>query len=229
MTKPTSAKRRAAVRRRRTLLGLLVLLVVVAVALFIWRPWESGQQPAPVPSESAPAQTDAGETEPAESPEPEASETPEPTPTQAFTPIGGDPAVSGSEPCTAEQISITPVTDRTTYAADEPVQLSFTIENTGEAICALNAGTSVQEYEIRTGDELVYRWSDCALDVQDAVVALEPGTPRSSVPFQWDRTRSSADACGQPGEEVAAGGAAYNLSVQVGEFAGSEPRQFILE
>lgn len=212
-------------RRRRTLLTLLVLVVVAAVALFVWRPWEAGEAPpGPAPSESAPESpapsADSGE---------EASETPEPTETQPFTPIGGNPTAVASEPCGAEQIRLTPQTDHTTYAEGEPVQLSFTIENTGEEPCSLNAGTSAQEYEIYTGDELVYRWSDCAADVHDNVVTLEPGTPQTTVPIEWDRTRSSAESCTSEREQVTAGGAAYNLGVQVGDYSSQETRQFILE
>ncbi|GEK81152.1 hypothetical protein [Agrococcus baldri] len=222
MSKGTSAKRRAAVRRRRTLLTLLVLVVIAAVALFVWRPWEA---PAEAPPETAPS-----ESAPAESPAPEEpSETPEPTETQPFTPIGGNPTAEASDPCSAEQVRLTPQTDRSTYAADEPVQLSFTIENTGDAACSLDAGTAVQEYEIRTGDEVVYRWSDCAADVQENVVAIEPGQPQTTVPIEWDRTRSSADTCTAEREQVTAGGAAYNLSVRVGDFSSQEDRQFILE
>lgn len=211
-------------RRRRTLLALLAIVVAVAVALLIWQPWATAE----TPPETAPS-----ETAPAESPAPEATdaaeETPSPSPTEPFTPIGGDPDADASEPCAAEAVRITPQTDRTTYRAGEPVQLSFTIENTGEAACSLNAGTSVQEYEIRTGDELVYRWSDCATDAQDDIVALEPGTPQSTVPIEWDRTVSSNDTCTAEREQVSAGGAAYNLSVRVGDYPGSENRQFILE
>ncbi|SFS03571.1 hypothetical protein SAMN04487783_0762 [Agrococcus baldri] len=209
-------------RRRRTLLALLVLIVVAAVALFIWRPWAASEAPpSPAPSESAPESPAADEAE--------LSETPQPTETQPFTPIGGNPTADAGEPCVTEQVRITPQTDHSTYAADEPVQLSFTIENTGEEACSLNAGTSVQEYEIRTGDELVYRWSDCAADVQDSVATLEPGAPQTTVPIEWDRTRSSADSCTSERAPVTAGGAAYNLSVQVGDYASQESRQFILE
>ncbi len=215
-----SSKRRAAVRRRRTMLGLLLVLVLVAVGLLLWQPWASGETPTePVP-------TAAPET-PAASPTPEPE--PSPSPTQPFTPIGGDPEADSTEPCDAGSIRVTPVTDRTTYAEGELVQLSFTIENTGEAACSLNAGTSVQEYEIRTGDEVVYRWSDCAADVQDNVVALEPGTPQSTMPIEWDRTRSSADTCTTEQPQVTADGAAYNLSVRVGDFVSAQSRQFILE
>lgn len=207
-------------RRRRTLLVLLAIVVALAVALLLWRPWETGQAPPePAQSESAPATA----------PTPEPSETPEPSSTEPFTPIGGSPTADTSEPCAPEQVRLTPQTDRTTYAEGESVQLSFTIENTGEAACSLNAGTSVQEYEIRTGDEVVYRWSDCAADVQDNVVALEPGAPQSTMPIEWDRSRSSTDTCTAERDQVTAGGAAYNLSVVVGDFSSSESRQFILE
>lgn len=209
-------------RRRRTVLVLLTLLVVAAVALFVWRPWESGEAPpAPNPSDSAPVETTAGE--------PEQSPSPEPSESQPFTPIGGNPSAEAGEPCSAEQIRLTPQTDHTTYAADEPVQLSFTIENTGDAACSLNVGTSVQEYVVTTGDDVVYRWSDCATDEQDAVATLEPAAPQSTVPIEWDRTRSSTESCAGEGEQVTAGGAAYHLAVQVGEFSSAESRQFILE
>ncbi len=205
-----------------------MLVVAVAVVLLVWRPWAAGvPAPAPGATETAPTETPAAE-EPEEEPE-EPSATPTPSATQPFTPIGGDPDAQSSAPCAPEQIRLTPQTDRSAYVDGEPVQLSFTIENTGEAPCSLNAGTSVQEYEIRTGDELVYRWSDCAADVQDDVVALDPGVPQSTMPIEWDRTRSSTATCGAEREPVTADGAAYNLSVRVGDFSSQESRQFILE
>lgn len=213
-----TAKRRAAVRRRRTLLGLVLVIAVAAAALLVWRPWEPGEAPPPTtaPSESASAA-------------PVESATPTPTPTTPFTPIGGSPSAAPGEPCAPEAVRITPTTDHSTYAAGEPVLLSFTIENTGESACSLNAGTAVQEYEIRTGDEVVYRYTDCAADVQDNMVQLEPATPQSTVPIEWDRTPSSIETCTAERPQVTAGGAAYNLSVRVGDYASAESRQFILE
>lgn len=213
-----TAKRRAAVRRRRTLLGLVLVIAIAAAALLVWRPWEPGEAPPPAtaPSESASAA-------PAE------SATPTPTPTTPFTPIGGSPSAAPGEPCAPEAVRITPTTDHSTYAAGEPVLLSFTIENTGESACSLNAGTAVQEYEIRTGDQVVYRYTDCAADVQDNMVQLEPATPQSTVPIEWDRTASSVETCTAERPQVTAGGAAYNLSVRVGDYASAESRQFILE
>ncbi|WP_306232965.1 hypothetical protein [Agrococcus beijingensis] len=220
MSKPVSAKRRAAVRRRRTLLGLLALVAIAAVVLLVWRPWASADAPpATAPTDAAPATT--------ESAAPVA--TPTPTPTGPFTPIGGAPSAAPTEPCAPEAIRLSPVTDKTAYAPGERVQLSFTIENIGESACSVNAGTSVQEYEIRTGDLVVHRWSDCAADVQDNVVQLEPGTPQATVPVEWDRTASSIETCTAERPQVTAGGAAYNLSVRVGDYASTESRQFILE
>ncbi|WP_144061068.1 hypothetical protein [Agrococcus pavilionensis] len=218
MSTPMTAKRRAAVRRRRTLLGLVLVIAVAAAALLVWRPWEPGEAPPPAtaPSESASAA-------------PVESATPTPTPTTPFTPIGGSPSAAPGEPCAPEAVRITPTTDHSTYAAGEPVLLSFTIENTGESACSLNAGTAVQEYEIRTGDEVVYRYTDCAADVQDNMVQLEPATPQSTVPIEWDRTPSSIETCTAERPQVTAGGAAYSLSVRVGDYASAESRQFILE
>lgn len=223
MSKATTAKRRAAVRRRRTLLGLLAVLLAVAVVLLVWRPWEA-REPAPTAS---PTETAAA---PSEAPAVSESPTPSPTPSGPFTPVGGS-AETGepTEPCAPEQIAITPAVDQPSYAADQRVQLSFTIENTGEGACSLNAGTTVQEYEIRTGDEVVYRWSDCAADVQDNVVQLEPGAPQSTVPIEWDRTPSSIETCTAERPQVAAGGAAYSLSVRVGDYASREGVEFVLQ
>lgn len=220
MSKTTTAKRRAAVRRRRTLLALVALLVV-AIALLVWRPWEARETAAPAsPSGSAAA--------PAATPEP--SEAPTPTPSGPFTPVGGSAeSDQPTEPCSPEQIAITPAVDKPSYAAQERVQLSFTIENTGEAVCSLNAGTTVQEYEIRAGDTAVYRWSDCAADVQDNVVQLEPGVPQSTVPIEWDRTASSIETCTAERPQVPAAGASYDLTVRVGDYASAQSAEFVLE
>ncbi len=219
MSPASSAKRRAAVRRRRTLLALLAILAVLAVVLLVWRPWQAPEAVAPAASATAaPTETAAP------------SETPTPTPTGPFTPVGGSGETDEpTEPCAAEQIAITPAVDKDAYAADEPVQLSFTIENTGDGACSLNAGTSVQEYEIRSGDRVVYRWSDCAADVQDNVVQLEPGVAQSTVPIDWDRTASSIETCTAERPQVDAGGAEYTLSVRVGEYGSRESARFVLQ
>lgn len=202
------------------MLGLLAILVAVAVVLLVWRPWEAPEAaPSAAPSESA-----------APSATPEPSETPTPTPSGPFTPVGGsDETAEPTEPCAPEQITIVPAVDKPAYAADERVQLSFTIENTGEGACSLNAGTSVQEYEIRAGDGVVHRWSDCAADVQDNVVQLQPGEPQSTVPVEWDRTASSIETCTAERPQVPAGGATYELSVRVGDYTSQQSAQFILE
>ncbi|MGM1028838.1 MAG: hypothetical protein ACQEWM_03065 [Actinomycetota bacterium] len=219
MTPASTAKRRAAVRRRRTLLGVLALLAVVAVVLLVWRPWEApgAEPPAASPSDTV-------------EPTPEASETPSPTPSGPFTPVGGSAEPEEpTEPCAQEDIAILPAADQPSYSADERVQLSFTIENTGESTCSLNAGTSVQEYEVRTGDQVVYRWSDCAADVQDNVVQLEPDAPQSTVPVEWDRTASSIETCTAERPQVAADGATYELAVRVGDYVSGQPATFVLE
>lgn len=204
------------------MLGLLALLAAIAIVLLVWRPWEA-PEPAPTasPSDSA---------APVASPVASETPTPTPTPTGPFTPVGGaDETGEPTEPCAPEQVAIVPAVDKPAYAADERVQLSFTIENIGAGACSLNAGTSVQEYEIRSGDEVVYRWSDCAADVQDNVVQLQPDEPQSTVPVEWDRTASSIETCTAERPQVPAGGASYELSVRVGDYASGQSAQLVLQ
>lgn len=199
------------------MLGLLAILVVAAVVLLVWRPWEAGSAPEPAPAPSGtPAAT------------PDAQ--PSPTSTEPFTPIGGTPQPTGAPtaPCAAESVRLTPATDREEYGDGERVQLSFTIENTGDAACSVNAGTAQQQYEVRAGDQVVYRFTDCAADVQDDVVQLEPATPQSSVPVEWDRTPSSTETCTAERDQVPADGATYELRVSVGGYASQGGATFVL-
>ena len=81
---------------------------------------------------------------------------------------------------------------------------------------------------MRSGDQVLYRFTDCAADVQDNVVQLEPATPQSTVPIEWDRTASSTETCTAERQQVPAGGAAYELAVRVGEQWGQTTAAFTL-
>ncbi len=187
------------------LLGLIA--VIVAVVLIIVRPGGAQGEPGATATPSAVA-----------------SSTPEPTtiPTES-TALDGDP-------CSPEQITVEPVTDKTVYEAGEQPQLSVTITNTGKNVCVLNAGTSAQVFTISSGDEQYWISTDCQTDAIDAEVSLKPGTPVSSAaPIVWDRTRSSPETCEGAREAVPAGGASYHLSVSVDGYASDDlTKQFQL-
>lgn len=201
------------------MLGLLALLLIAAIVavLLVWRPWEpAGPEETPldpVPTDTAPP------TAPTTAPTPEPSST--------FT--TGQEEVDGAaptDPCAPESIRITPATDAADYPEGQLVQLSFTIENVGADACSLNAGTAVQEYEIRSGADQVWRFSDCRVDAVDDVVQLAPATPQSTVPLEWDRTRSAPDTCTTERQQMGAG--TYELSVRVGDYASTAPARFTL-
>ncbi|MCP2371035.1 hypothetical protein BJ978_001711 [Agromyces terreus] len=194
-------------RRRRLVVLLGLIAVIVAVVLIIVRPGGAQGEPGATATPSAVA-----------------SSTPEPTtiPTES-TALDGDP-------CSPEQITVEPVTDKTVYEAGEQPQLSVTITNTGKNVCVLNAGTSAQVFTISSGDEQYWISTDCQTDAIDAEVSLKPGTPVSSAaPIVWDRTRSSPETCEGAREAVPAGGASYHLSVSVDGYASDDlTKQFQL-
>lgn len=199
------------------MLALLVVAALVVIAL-MWRPWEaSGEATAdPAPSASA---------------TPSATPTPSPTPSasQQYTPIGGIPEEGdGSAACTPEQLLITPITDAVTYAAGQQVQMSFQIQNVSGDPCRLNVGTTQQSYQVRTGDQVVYRSEDCPVDEVDQIVELAPGVPQRTLPVTWDRTASSPETCASPREQVVGGGASYHLSISVSGVASATEQQIIL-
>lgn len=184
----------------------------------MWRPWEASGEPAAQPATSA-----------ASTPTPSASPSPSPTSTQRYTPIGGIPEEGdGSAACAPEQILLTPITDAVTYAEGQQVQMSFQIQNVSGDPCRLNVGTTQQRYEVRTGEQVVFRSTDCPVDQVDQIVELAPGVPQRTLPITWDRTASSPETCASPRDPVTAGGASYHLAVAVSGVAGASEQQIIL-
>ena len=167
-TNQTPARRHSpqVYRRRRLVVLLGLIAVVIAVVLIIVRP--GGAQGEPDTS-GAPTASPVG--------------TPEPTtiPTEA-TAADGDP-------CSPEQITVEPITDKTVYEAGEQPQLSVTITNTGKNVCVLNAGTAAQVFTIKSGDEQYWTSTDCQTDAVDAGPQADPPTQ-----YSWNCFVRSADS-----------------------------------
>ncbi|WP_092503156.1 hypothetical protein [Agrococcus jejuensis] len=220
MTTDRERRRRQAVARRRRTLALLTLLVVAALVVIalMWRPWDASGDASADPAPSA-----------STTPSPTPTPTPSPTDAPPYTPIGGIPEEGdGSAACTPEQLLITPITDAVTYAAGQQVQMSFQIQNVSGDPCRLNVGTTQQSYQVRTGDQVVYRSDDCPVDEVDQIVELAPGVPQRTLPVTWDRTASSPETCASPREQVVGGGASYHLSITVSGIASASEQQVIL-
>ncbi|WP_323743005.1 MULTISPECIES: hypothetical protein [unclassified Rathayibacter] len=206
MTPPPRRLPAGVYRRRRAVLLLVVLAVVAIVVVLVLRPWTGVGTP------------DAGAPTPTESPLP----TLYPSASDSGTP-------AAIPPCTAASVSVTAVTDATSYGAGVNPQLSLSLANISNADCVMNAGTSQQVFRITSGSDQIWSSADCQTGATDLRVLLQAGRSVTGSSITWDRTRSSPDTCSGGREAVTAGGAAYNLSVSVGGIESGSTTQFLLE
>ena len=196
------------------------------LALIIWGVWalisgiaRGAESPASSPSVSGPA----------------VSDTPTGVSTDAAAPPASDaaspaPSAAGTGECSAAVVTVTAVTDQSTYAADQNPQLSISLTNTSNADCTMNVGTSGQSFIITSGADTWWRSTDCQSAPSDQVVTIAAGqTVKSATPITWDRTRSSVDTCQDTNRAKApGGGASYHLAVAIGGITGTGTAQFIL-
>jgi hypothetical protein len=133
------------------------------------------------------------------------------------------------KPCPVADVQVTAVTDKDSYKSGEQPQLSFTIENTGTTDCSFKVGTDVQKYVITSGSETIWQSTDCQTSPAAKTITLKAGTPVSSAPFAWNRTRSSKTTCSSTNPpQVTAGGASYHLGVTVDTATSAKTKQFVL-
>lgn len=188
-------------RRRRIMVGLGVLAVLVVIVLLVVRPGSASdgdKKPGSHPSDSS---------------TPSASET-----------TGTDPSVA----CDPAVVTVTPVTDKDSYAAGETPMISMKIKNSGAVACTFDVGTDAQLYEIVSGPDPIWNSRDCQSEPAPLDQVLEPGKELTTTPFAWDRTRSSKDSCQADRPQVTAGGATYRLSVSLGEAKSASDVAFLL-
>ncbi len=186
-------------RRRRLVVGLGLLAVVVVIVLLIVRPGSaSGEGKSPAA-------------------DPAPSTTQEP-------PADADPSAA----CDPAVITLTPVTDKESYAAGETPMISMKIKNSSAVACTFGVGTDAQLYEIVSGPDPIWNSRDCQRDPAPLEQVLEPGVELTTTPFGWDRTRSSASTCDAERPQVTGGGATYRLSVSLGDVKSTGDVAFLL-
>jgi hypothetical protein len=192
--------------RRRLIVGLGLLAVIVIIVLIIVRPGSGAPTAAPT-----------------------TSATPTATPTSTATPgAADDTAAADADACDPDVVTVTAITDASSYDADVDPMLSLSLTNTGKDACSIEAGSDVQEYKITSGEELIWSSKDCQETPVARTQVLEPGKAVASTPFAWDRTRSDPDACDAEREPVTGDGASYHLSVVVDGIESAESKQFLL-
>lgn len=198
---PVGPKDRKVYIRRRLLVLAGLLAIIVFVVLLIVKPGSGGPRDA----------------QDVEVPKDLASET-----TAAPTEDGETAA------CAAGQLKVTPITDKTDYAAGELPQLALQVENTGTDPCSADLGTADMEFAVSSGDDEVWRSQDCQTNPESLPVILDPGKAVTTEAMQWDRTRSSAETCDITRDPVSADGASYHLRVTAAGVQGTGTAQFLL-
>jgi hypothetical protein len=193
--------------RRRLMVLLGLLAVIIVIVLIVTRPGAGN------------AASDTGDDG-----KKNAASSAQKTPT---TPAPVEP-VEGAV-CTPSVVAVEPVTDAAEYSEGEEPLLSLTITNTGTAACTFGVGTDVQEYSITSGNDPIWSSKDCQVDPVALEQLLEPGAAVSTTPFSWDRTRSDPATCdAAESEPVTAGGATYQLNVEVNGVESEKPKKFLL-
>ena len=113
-----------------------------------------------------------------------------PTPT---TTVSTDPDDVAA--CDPAKVSVEAVTDAVAYDPGVNPQLQLVLKSTATAPCTIEAGSDVQVFTITSGEEVIWKSTDCQVEPQEQVQLLNPGVPVSSASLAWDRTRSSPDTC----------------------------------
>jgi len=187
------------------MVGLGALAVIVVIVLLIVRPGAASDGDGGKPGGSPSSTSSKGSTETDDT-------------------ATGDPSAT----CDPAVITLTPVTDKDSYAAGEIPMISMKIKNSGAVACTYTVGTDAQYYAIVSGPDPIWNSRDCQTDPTPLTQVLEPGVELTTTPFGWDRTRSSTTTCDGDRPQVAAGGATYRLSVELGDAKSASDKPFLL-
>jgi hypothetical protein len=194
--------------RRRLLVGLGALAVIVIIVLIVARPGASasGKIPAPGSTTSTPADATAGKA------------------------AGTGKAAAGKagDACAPAKITLEPLVDASSYAADVDPKVAMKITNTGTGSCTINLGSTQQELIITSGTETIWDSKDCQTGGVDAPTVMTAGQSLTTQSIPWDRTRSSTTTCDSSRPAVTAGGASYHLEVKLGSITSKNTAQFLL-
>ena len=138
---------------------------------------------------------------------------------------GTDQPAATVAACDPALVSIVGNTVHETYAVGEKPQLSMTITNNSDVACTIEVGTDKQKYIITSGSDQIWDSTVCQASTTPFVQEFGAGESITTNTFEWGRARS--DNCDN-GTPAVAGGASYNLSVQLGDVSSTDSRQFML-
>ncbi|POH59311.1 hypothetical protein [Arthrobacter glacialis] len=190
-------------RRRRQVAGVLVLLIIaglIAGGIFISGLLSSGSAPT---SNAEPASTSSAKAKPAVKP-------------------GTPPAAV----CDEAGIKVTATVDKPAYGPEEFPVLTLRVTNSGKSPCDINVGTSQMEFQITSGEDVIFNSMHCQLDATDLVKNLAPGASETAN-FVW-KVKRSAPGCAKVAVEPGRSGGTYAFVAKLGKWS-SEPVTFTLQ
>ena len=217
--KPVKRPSRAVYRRRRLVLVVVLIVVVVVIVVLVAHAASSRG------SAGAGASPSASEPAASASSSPSASLSPSPSPSPTAS-ASGQAAL-----CESSDVTVTPITNASSFAAGQLPQLSLSLVNHGASPCRINVGTAQQVFTILSGDgsQVYWKSTDCQSNASNSMITLEPGQPLSSgSPISWDREASDPATCDGTRAAVPAGGASYELQTSVDGIASTTSAKFTL-
>jgi hypothetical protein len=209
-------------RRRLLVVAAIVVIVVVVVLIVVGR---GTGAPAAGPSASGSPSAGAGSGAAAGSASSASGTSGSGAPA---TPAPSASAAADGAACADDQITLTPVLDKSTFGPTEDPKIAMSIENTGSNACSMDLGSAQQVLTISSGQEQYWSSKDCQTGGTNQDVTIKAGQTLTTPAIAWDRTRSSKDTCDAARPAVTAGGASYHLEVAVGDVKGKASTQFIL-
>lgn len=140
------------------------------------------------------------------------------------------PAVKPGTPpsvvCDESGIKVTAAVDKPSYGPTEQPVLSLKVTNAGKGPCDINVGTSQMQYEITSGNDVIFNSKNCQLDPEDLVRNLAPGASETAN-LVWKVNRN-APGCEKVATAPGRGGATYALVATLGKWS-SEKVTFTLQ
>ncbi|MBF4582524.1 hypothetical protein ITJ54_07570 [Curtobacterium sp. VKM Ac-2865] len=210
-------------RRRLLVIAAIVVIVVVVVLIVVGR--GTG---APVAGSSASASAGAGAAADAGGSDAGSGPSGPSGSGASGAPAPSASAAADGAACTADQITLEPVLDKSTYGPTEDPKIAMSIANTGSNACSMDLGSAQQVLTISSGAEQYWSSKDCQTGGTNQDVTIKAGQTLTTPAIAWDRTRSSKDTCDAARPAVTAGGASYHLEVAVGDVKAKGSAQFVL-
>lgn len=168
-------------RRRALVLGGVVLVV----ALIVYSCGTSGTTAGPGPGSSSSPVALAPSEAPSSTPDVVA-------PVVEVTPTGTPEApVTDPNACTDQELSVTPVAEKTTTPRGSTIQLKLLIKNTSQRTCTRDVGADQQELYIVLGTHRIWSSDDCDGPTGTDLRSFPPGHERSYT-ASWNGKSSSS-------------------------------------